>query len=114
VLVVTLPVGQAVQVEGEEAPVVVEYVLTPQSMHEKLICAPVTVEYFPAPQSMHVEDTDAPEVEEYLPASQSVHALVPMVCLYLPKTHAVHDPPSGPENPALHLQLVITVDPATD
>jgi hypothetical protein len=49
-----------------------------------------------------------------LPASQLVQVLVPVIALYLPATHAEHVPPSGPENPALHMQSEIALDPATD
>ena len=52
-------------------------------------------------QALHVELAEAPTVVEYVPVPQSVHTADPVDVLYLPATHAVHVPPSGPENPAL-------------
>jgi hypothetical protein len=43
----------------------------------------------------------APVAAEYVPVPQSVQSADPVDALYLPATHAVHVPPSGPENPAL-------------
>ena len=48
-------------------------------------------------QAMHVELPEAPTAVEYVPAPQSVQAADPVDALYLPATHAVHVPPSGPE-----------------
>ena len=48
----------------------------------------------------------APVVARYLPAAQSVQPALPLVALYLPAAQAVHDTPSGPVYPALHLQAV--------
>ena len=39
-------------------------------------------------------------------ARQSVQPALPGSVLYLPATHAVHAPPSGPEKPATHTQSV--------
>ena len=50
---------------------------------------------------------------EYLPASQSVQLLFPLI-LYLPDEQAKHGPPSGPENPALQIQLVNAAAPLRD
>jgi len=50
----------------------------------------------------------APTVVEYVPAAQSVQAAEPVAILYLPVTQVVHAPPSGPVDPALHVQAVIT------
>jgi hypothetical protein len=111
VAVVTLPGAQDVQELIFKAPSVAEYVLKGQSRQVAEVEAPSVVEYFPAPQSRH---TVAPVAVEYFPALQSVHVAVPIVCLNLPAMHAKHDPPFGPENPALHWQLVIAVAPATD
>ena len=63
---------------------------------------------------MHVELLEAPTVAEYAPAPQSVHTADPFVTLYFPATHAVHAPPSGPEYPALQVQLAKTELPAGD
>jgi hypothetical protein len=54
-------------------------------------------------QALHAE---APTAVEYVPAAQSVQVAFPFNALYFPATHAVHEPPSGPENPALQAQLV--------
>ena len=48
-------------------------------------------------QAVHVELDEAPTAVEYVPAPQSVQAADPVDALYLPATHAVHVPPSGPE-----------------
>jgi hypothetical protein len=42
-------------------------------------------------------------------AGQLVHACDPTALLYVPATHAPHEPPSGPEYPALHLQPVASM-----
>ena len=47
----------------------------------------------------------------YAPVAQSVHVTEPVVDLYLPVTHAVHGPPSGPLKPALHVHCVDEVHP---
>ena len=39
------------------------------------------------------------------------HAAEPATALYMPATHAVHGPPSGPVAPVLHRQLVRTIFP---
>ncbi len=112
---------------------VVEYFPASQSVHAS---DPVEVLYFPAThavhvppsgpvdpalqvqavlpagelefdgQALHVELAEAPSGVEYFPASQSMHASDPVEALYLPATHAVHVPPSGPVDPALQVQLV--------
>jgi len=133
------PEGQAVHVI---APVVSEYVLTRQLRHNQDADAPMLVEYLPAPQSVHATEpvvvlyfpaahakhvppsgpvnprlqtqsvsaslpmTDcelegqlrqvlavvAPVVVEYLPAMQSEHSSKFKPVLYFPATHAMHDP----------------------
>ena len=52
---------------------------------------------------------EAPSVTEKVPAWQLKHAASPDAILYLPATHAVHDPPSGPIYPGLQVQLVEVV-----
>jgi hypothetical protein len=54
----------------------------------------------------------APIACEYLDAPQSAHALFPATALCFPATHSVHVPPSGPEEPALHLQAPELLLPA--
>ena len=48
----------------------------------------------------------APIIVENLPASHSVHAASPALSLYLPATHCVQEPPSGPVQPTLHVHCV--------
>ena len=65
----------------------------------------------PTSQALHAE---APATSEYVPTSQkrhdvigiSRHARDPTTFLYLPAAHALHGPPSGPVNAALHWQLL--------
>jgi len=38
-----------------------------------------------------------------------MHSELPTIDLYFPALHVTHVPPSGPANPALHLQLVSVV-----
>ena len=57
-------------------------------------------------QAMHVELAEAPPAVEYVPAPQSVHEADPVAVLYFPATHVAQLPSAGPENPALHVQLV--------
>lgn len=61
-------------------------------------------EYEFAGQVMLVSDV-APAPRRYLPAPQSVHVAAPVDVLYFPATHWVHVPPSGPDAPALQVQL---------
>ena len=49
----------------------------------------------------------APISVENLPVSHSVHTASPGFGLYLPATHCVQEPPSGPVQPTLHVQFVI-------
>jgi len=85
-----------------------------QATHAPAADAPVAAENVPAPQSRHVAVVVAPVAAEYLPAPQSRHAAEPVLILYLPAPHAVHAPPSGPEKPAIHAQLVDTTLPLGD
>jgi hypothetical protein len=57
-------------------------------------------------QAMHIELAEAPTAVEYVPAPHSVHAADPVAVLYFPAAHVAQLPPAGPENPALHVQLV--------
>jgi len=43
-----------------------------------------------------------------MPAAHAVHVALPDAVLYLPATHSEHEPPSGPVEPALHVQSVET------
>eukprot|EP00961_Rhodomonas_salina_P252429 3411955-Rhodomonas_salina.2 len=51
--------------------------------------------------------------EEYVPATHKVHAYDPDAGLYVPSSHAVHGPPSGPEYPALHRHSATDVRPGS-
>ena len=84
----------APQVEHDPAPPP-EYVPAPQVEHDP---AP-DPEYVPAPQLWHVDAVFEPTVPENLPDAQSVHAAFPLLSLYLPATHDVHEP-AGPVVPA--------------
>ncbi len=90
-------VGQVMHVEEIVAPVLVEYVPAPQSVHTAL---PLVVLYFPATQPVHVPpsgpvnpalqgmDTQAVFDElplgEVVPAGQVMHALAPTIDEYAP------------------------------
>ena len=63
-------------------------------------------------QALHVELAEDPIAVEYVPAAQSLQTAEPVDALYLPASHAVHVPPSGPENPALQVQCVKEALPA--
>ena len=89
-------------VSAAEAPIVVEYVLAPQSTQVLASDAPGVGEYVPAPQFVQVLAKEAPVVTRNLPASQSVHATEPMSSLYVPAAHAEQFPPSAPVYPAWH------------
>jgi hypothetical protein len=129
---------QLMQVLDRVAPIVPEYLPAPQSVHAALpvidlkvpatqgrhgpLLAPVyptlhaqavlpAVELeFPG-QLKHVLSTEAFVVVEYLPWLQSVQDWLPCVALYLPASHAIHVPPSGPVYPTTHRQLVTTILP---
>ncbi len=83
-----------------EAPTCLENLPTSQVVHE---ADPCIFLYFPASHSTHDEP---PDVTEYVPAPQSLHRADPVDALYVPAVHTVHRPPSGPEEPVLHVQLV--------
>ncbi len=71
--------------------------------HETHALAPAAV-YVPAGQFTHTVDEFAPVTPEYFPAGQLVHTAAPTVLLKLPAAHDAHAPPSGPVEPALHVQ----------
>jgi hypothetical protein len=53
----------------------------------------------PAPQDVHAFAPVAPVASDQVPAIQSVHEALPLLVLYLPATHVVHEP-AGPVLPA--------------
>ena len=76
----------------------------------------VATPYLPAPQAVHDASAVCPVSFPYLPAPQSAHVADPVNDLYLPATHDVHEPPSGPDrepvHPAVQKQLVQLVKAA--
>ena len=52
----------------------------------------------------HAEFWAAPIDSEYEPMPQSVQTAEPVRVLYVPAAHGAHPPPSGPVEPALHVQ----------
>ena len=104
------PDDPALQVQLVKAALpAVELEFDGQALHVELAEAPTDVEYVPAPQLVHKV---APVSVEYVPAPQSVHRADPVNVLYFPFTHAMHMLPSGPEKPALQVQLVKAALPA--
>ena len=67
---------------------------------------------FPGQAPHAAADTAATDVL-YKLTPQSVQAAEPAMSLCVPATHSVHVPPSGPEYPGLHTQLVCAVDATT-
>jgi len=55
-----------------------------------------------------------PMTVEYVPTGQFSQALVPGLGLYLPAKHSTHVPPSGPDDPALHLQSFSSLLPTSE
>jgi len=55
-----------------------------------------------------------PMTVEYVPTGQFSHAPGPGAGLYLPAKHSTHVPPSGPEDPALHLQSISSLLPTRE
>ena len=64
---------------------------------------------FPASQSEQVLADVAPKESEYLPDEQLEQVAEPTDALYLPAVQLVHEPPSGPLKPALHLHALMLV-----
>ena len=56
----------------------------------------------PSGHSKQVDDAFAPMAPEYVSVTHSVHATLPLVVLYLPASHSVHEP-AGPVLPASHI-----------
>ena len=131
--------GQVTHAVAAVAPVLVEYVPVPQSVHAAL---PVASLYLPAAHGEHTppsgpvepvlqvqavaaelglgelelpghatqaDSTVAPVVAKYFPAAQSVHTAEPVVLLYFPLAHAEHTPASGPVDPTLQVQAATAV-----
>ena len=96
--------GQLWHVAASDAPNVPEYESAPQSTHVLASAAPTAAENFPAPHATHALLLVAPVEVKNLPAPQSLHTSEPTAAVYLPAAHIEHSPPSGPENPMLHMQ----------
>ena len=62
------------------------------------------VEFVPTGHATHAVDEFAPVTAENVPTGQLVHTAAPTVLLKLPAAHDAHAPPSGPVEPALHVQ----------
>jgi hypothetical protein len=60
-------------------------------------------------QLLHVDSDTPPVVVEYFPLVQIEHGDEPLIFLYVPSTHDVHDSPSGPVCPMLHVQFVMAL-----
>ena len=101
-----LPPAHSMHVFSVKAPTSLENLPTSQVVHGTDPCDSL---YFPASHSAHDEP---PDVIEYVPAPQSMHRADPVDVLYVPAVHTVHSPPSGPEEPALQVQLVKAELPA--
>jgi hypothetical protein len=61
---------------------------------------------------MHITEVEDPTTVEYVPAAQAKQVAIPVFGLYVPATHAVHEPPFAPVDPALQVQLVEAELPA--
>jgi len=70
----------------------------------------------PVCPALHLQSVRAslPVADVELDDGQAMHPALPAASLYVPATHAVHSPPSGPVYPALHLQAVTLSFPAAD
>lgn len=80
--------------------------LASHARHALLFDAPSVLEYVPAEHAVHTIAETAPTAVEYVPFTHSVHTTLPAASLNFPAKHFVHGPPSGPDAPALHVQLV--------
>jgi hypothetical protein len=56
---------------------------------------------------IQVEESIAPGINENFPCVHCKQLTDPFTSLYVPGTHNVQTPPSGPVHPALHVQAVI-------
>ena len=55
---------------------------------------------------VHVSSDISADSVEYFPFAQAVHELDPLTSLYVPDSHELQLPPSGPVNPTLHVQFL--------
>ncbi len=62
------------------------------------------VEMKPAGRDTQVDDVLVPTACEYVSVSHAVHATLPLIVLYLPESHSVHEP-AGSVLPAAHIHL---------
>ena len=91
-----LPVGSAVYVPALHC--------TQCDARKCAVNPPVVV---PAWHSTQKEMSVALGVVEYLPLAHSVHAALPVAALCLPASHAEHEPPLGPVQPALQVHKFV-------
>ena len=89
---------------SEVCPLEFPYFPALQSVQDVLPDPPVPTRYFPAPQIVQDSSVVCPVVFPYFPAPQSVQVPLPTADLYFPDTHAVHVPPSRPDDPKLQVQ----------
>jgi hypothetical protein len=109
VVILYLPAPQFKHLLSRLLPdVVILYLPAPQFKQ----VAAAAREYFPAPQAVHDASVVAPVELKNLPAPQSVHGADPVSTLYFPRTHTVQLK-SGPDEPALQVQVVKAVLPAS-
>ena len=78
-----------------------------------VVHAPPLFPVYPALHSQSVT-LSLPAVDVESDDGQSKQSAGPTISLYLPATHAVHSPPSGPVYPAMHSQSVTLSLPAAD
>jgi hypothetical protein len=125
--------GHAVQVVRDIAAISVERVFASQAMH---IPTPVMALYAPAPHGVHATPSDkasyparqvqdvrrglladekvlsghivqlASPANEYVFTPHGMHVPTPVAVLYVPAPQGVHDKPSAPVYPAMHIQDV--------
>ena len=96
-----MPAGHSLHVSLLCAPVIEDHLPAAHLVHS---VAPSKSEYVPAPHCLQSLTVVLPLLAEYVPASQSTQALLPCTALNLPLAQREHTPPSGPVDPALHLQ----------
>ncbi len=104
-----LPAPQGVHDASVVCPVATPYLPAPQAVHD--VC-PVSTPYLPTPHTVHDASADPPVSARYLPAPHTVHGADPVKTLYFPVTHPVQLK-SGPDEPALQVQLLKAALPAS-
>jgi len=103
-----LPASHNVQAETSLAANAAEKV--PGGQLSQSLCAlfPNRAEYVPIAHAWQISLTAAMAPENF-PVSHKVQTTDPVLVLNVPATHALHETPSTPVYPGLHIQAVITV-----